>query len=32
MRDSFLWIDLPLNAAEALVCPPVFKSDRIVPR
>ncbi len=32
VSDEILWIDLPLAAAVALVCLPVFKSERLVSR
>ncbi|MFO1300534.1 MAG: hypothetical protein U1F17_09145 [Burkholderiaceae bacterium] len=32
MSDDILQFDLPLAAAVALVCLPVFRSDRLVSR
>jgi cation:H+ antiporter len=32
VSDEILWIDLPLAAMVAIVCLPVFKSDRLVSR
>lgn len=32
VTDDILWIDLPLAAMVAIICLPVFKSDRLVSR
>lgn len=32
VSDEILWIDLPMAAAVAIVCYPVFKSERLVSR